>query len=112
VLAAVGSGVGALVIFVGATLSVVRLVRASAPGRLAVANVLIAGGTVVLSIGGLFNSVASEMTSFAISLVIGIGLIFAGFLAATVSSPPRLLTAVTPLPTDSAVDSADLGESG
>jgi hypothetical protein len=99
VLAAVGSGVGALVIFVGAMLSIVRLVRSSAPGRLAMANALIAAGTVVLSVGGLFNSVANEMTSFAISLVLGIALIFAGFLTATVSSPARLLTSVPPLPT-------------
>ena len=44
------------------------------------ANVLIAAGTVVLSIGGLFNSVADEMTSFALAHALGISLVFAGFL--------------------------------
>ncbi len=107
VLAAVGSSVGALVIFVGATASIVGLIRSSAPTRPAVANLLIAAGTVVLSIGGLFNSLASEMTSFAISLVIGIVLIFAGFLTATIASPPRLLSAVTTLPARSAEELAD-----
>lgn len=88
VLAAVGSGVAATVIFAGAVLSMVRLLRARAPRRLAGANGLIATGTVVLSLGGLFNSVASEMTSFALSLVVGISFIFAGFLMATVASSP------------------------
>ncbi len=107
VLAALGSSVGALVIFVGAMWSIVGLLRSRASARPAIANLLIAAGTVVLSVGGLFNSVASEMTSFAASLVLGIVLIFAGFLTATVASPPRLLTAVTALPTTLAGDPSD-----
>jgi len=90
--AAVGSGVAALVIFLGAAVSAVRLVRARrqgarpgtarglSPGRLAAANVLIAAGTLVLSAGGLLNSVLDEMDAFAVSLVMGITVIFAGFL--------------------------------
>jgi hypothetical protein len=112
VLAAVGSSVGALVIFVGAMASMAGLLRSRGPARSAIANLLIAAGTVVLSVGGLFNSVASEMTSFAVSLVLGIVLIFAGFLTATVASPPRLLSAVTPLPTMLADDFTDAGGNG
>ncbi len=56
-------------------------------GRLAAANLLIAAGTLVLSAGGLLNSVVDEMNAFAISLVVGIAIIFAGFLLTTVSSP-------------------------
>jgi polyferredoxin len=54
--------------------------RRSRRRRLAVANALIALGTVVLSLGGLFNSVADEMTSFALAHALGITLVFAGFL--------------------------------
>jgi hypothetical protein len=73
VLAAVGSGVGATVLIGCALWSVARR-------RLVLTNVLIAVGTVVLSIGGLFNSVADEMTSFALAHASGITLVFAGFL--------------------------------
>jgi hypothetical protein len=93
-MAAIGSGVGALVLFGGAVWSGFRLLlapRATAPGapsprRLAAANGLIALGTLVLSAGGLLNSVLGEMDAFAVSLVVGISAIFAGFL---VSSAPR-----------------------
>ena len=88
ILAAVGSGLGATVIIAGAVWSAVRLGRRRATRRLAVANGLIAAGTVVLSIGGLFNSVADEMTSFALALALGITLVFAGFLT-TNQHPPR-----------------------
>ena len=50
------------------------------PRRLAAANVVIAVGTLVLSAGGLLNSVVDEMNGFAISLVVGIAIVFAGFL--------------------------------
>jgi len=96
--AGVGSGVAALVIIGGAVWSAVQLLlgrrrSAAAPvtaipaGRLAAANLLIAGGTLVLSAGGLLNSVVDEMNAFAISLVVGIAVIFAGFLLTTVSTP-------------------------
>jgi uncharacterized protein YkwD len=87
--AAVASGVGATVIFGGALWSAWRLLRgrrrAGAPsslpaGRLALANLFIALGTLVLSAGGLLNSVVDEMDGFAISLVVGISIIFIGFL--------------------------------
>lgn len=116
VLAAVGSGLFALVIVGGAVWSAVRLLAgvrerrlrakyaseaagstapdaptASAgplsPGRLAGANLLIAAGTLVLGAGGLFNSVLDAMDAFSVSLVIGIVLIFAGFLLTNAASP-------------------------
>ncbi len=89
VLGAVGSGVGALVVLAGALWSAVRLLGAGAPRRqagtrrLATGNFLIAGGTLVLSAGGLLNSVLDEMDAFAVSLVAGITVIFAGFLLAS-----------------------------
>ena len=90
VLAAVGSGVGATVIVAGAVWSALRLARRRTTRRLAVANGLIAAGTVVLSIGGLFNSVADEMTSFALAHAIGITLVFAGFLTTNRVRRPAL----------------------
>jgi len=89
--AGVGSGVAALVIIAGAVWSAVQLLvgrrrshwagTTTVPaGRLAAANLLIAAGTLVLSAGGLLNSVVDEMNAFAISLVVGIAVIFAGFL--------------------------------
>ena len=44
------------------------------------ANGLIAAGTLVLSAGGLLNSVLAEMEGFAVTLVAGILLLFSGFL--------------------------------
>lgn len=97
--AAVASGVAATVIIVGALWSAWRLLRARSgtrrsvtggglsPARLAIANVTIALGTLVLSAGGLLNSVVDEMDGFAISLVVGIAIIFGGFLLT--GSPPR-----------------------
>jgi hypothetical protein len=79
VLAAVASGGGALVVIGGAVWSAWRLRR----GPLLVANLLIATGTLVLSAGGLLNSVLEEMEAFAVTLVAGITVLFAGFLVAT-----------------------------
>ena len=101
--AAVGSGVAALVIIAGAIWSAWRLFRswragtataarpgAPTPRRLAVANLLIAAGTLILSAGGILNSVVNEMDGFAISLVAGISVIFAGFLLTASPSRSRL----------------------
>ena len=97
ILAAVGSGIGAAVILGGAVWSAVRLARHRTSRRLAAANALIAAGTVVLSIGGLFNSVADEMTSFALAHTIGITLVFAGFL--TTNRPRRAGLRIVPAAT-------------
>ena len=96
VLAAVGSGVGAVVIFAGAAWSVTRYAGGRsmpAYGRLAGANILIALGTLVLSGGGLVQGVVGHDESFTLTLAIGISVIYAGFLVAEgrrVRSRPKL----------------------
>jgi hypothetical protein len=80
VLAAGGSGLASVVIVGGAVWSATRLVKQRSTRRLAAANALIALGTLVLGAGGVLNSVVNEMDGFAISLVAGITLLFAGFL--------------------------------
>ncbi len=85
ILAAVTSAAGALVIFLGAAWSAIRVRR----GRLLWSNVLIAVGTLILSSSGLLNSVLDEMDGFAVTLVAGITVIFAGFLVATSTSRPK-----------------------
>ncbi|HSH62320.1 MAG TPA: hypothetical protein VK988_22250 [Acidimicrobiales bacterium] len=102
VLAAAASGIGALVIVLGAVWSAVRVRRA----RLVTANVLIAVGTLVTGASGLLNSVLDEMTGFAVALVVGISVIFAGFLVATTagattSQPPARAPAGRPAATRS-----------
>ena len=97
--AGVGSGVAATVIIVGAVWSAIRLLpgrrrsAAAGPtaipaGRLAAANLLIAAGTLILSAGGILNSVVDAMNAFAVSLVLGIAVIFAGFLLASSGRAP------------------------
>jgi len=81
VLAASASGLGALVLVLGALWSAIRVRRA----RLVTANVLIAVGTLITGASGLLNSVLDEMTGFAVTLVAGISVIFAGFLMATMT---------------------------
>jgi hypothetical protein len=107
VLAAVASGVGALVVVGGAVWSA-RRARRRAPDRnpadarrLAWANVMIAAGTIVLGVGGVLNSALGEMEAFAVSLVIGIAAIFCGFLVASapVGAPADRVPAVTPVVT-------------
>jgi hypothetical protein len=93
VLAAAGSGLGALVIFGGAVYSAARFARdRSTPGsaRLAGANALIALGTIVLSSGGLVQGIVGHDEAFALSLAIGISVIYSGFLVSTYE--PRAVT--------------------
>src|SRR5688500_14264623 len=87
--AAVASGLGALTIFVGAAFSAWRYRR----GRMLWSNVLIAFGTLILSSSGLLNSVLDEMEGFAVTLVLGISVIFAGFLVATGGRRLRVVAA-------------------
>ncbi len=109
-LAVLGSGVGSLVVLGGAIYSFLNLspkklskkqrlaeaergdtepVTAGASaqrhgrGRLAGGTALIALGTIVLGTGGLLNSIADEMTAFALSLAFGAALLFAGFMLST-----------------------------
>lgn len=77
ILAGVASAGGALVILGGAVWSIVR------QRRTLLSNGLIAVGTLILGASGVFNSVFDAMSAFAIALLVGITVIFAGFLAAT-----------------------------
>ena len=88
ILAAVASGAGALVVVGGAAWSAWRLRRGGRAGgtRLAVANGVIAAGTLVLGASGLLNSVLGEMEGFAVTLTVGITILFVGFL---ITNPGR-----------------------
>jgi hypothetical protein len=101
-MAAVASGVGAVVVIALALWSVWRLLRGrsrgvagpvAAPGRLAAGNLLIVAGTLVLSASGSLNARLGEMEAFAVTLVVGVVLLFAGFLVATSASAPRSASA-------------------
>jgi hypothetical protein len=95
VLAAVGSGLAAIVILVGALWSTYRLARhrkpalagvarsARSPGHLVVGNLLIAAGTLVLSASGTVAGRLGKDTAFAVTLLLGIVVLFAGFLVAS-----------------------------
>jgi heme A synthase len=87
VLAAVGSAGGAVVIVAGAVWSAWRVRRDGAPRRLLWSNCLIALGTLVLGGSGTLNSLFGAMTAFAVSLLVGIAVLFGGFLLATAGSP-------------------------
>ena len=82
VLAAVGSGIGATVIIVGAAVSALRYARTrdvAGSGARAIANLLIALGTLVLSSGGLIQGIAGKDEAFVVSLAVGITVIYGGF---------------------------------
>ncbi len=86
VLAVVGSGVGATVILVGAVLSALRYARrrgVPGNGRLAGANALIALGTLILSSGGLLQGAIGHDEAFALTLAIGVSVVYVGFLLAS-----------------------------
>jgi len=85
VLAAVASGLGATVIIVGALWSLARLLGSDdvpGRGRLALANALVALGTLVLSSGGLIQGFVGHDEAFALTLAVGIAVIYTGFLVA------------------------------
>jgi len=106
ILAAVGSGVPALVIIVGALWSAYRVARGrvpafgagaqrvvSLPKRLALGNVLIAVGTLVLSASGTLAGRLGKDRAFAITLVLGIVILFGGFLVASSGTSRQLRSA-------------------
>jgi hypothetical protein len=76
ILAAACSAGGAAAVFAIAVWSIVRRQRV-------VGNVLIALGTAILSASGLLNSVLGEMDAFAVTLTVGVAVLFAGFLASS-----------------------------
>ncbi len=91
VLAAVCSGGAALVIVGGALWSARRFWKRRhdrADRRLAGGNVLIALGTLVLSASGLFTARLGQLSGFAVTLLVGIVVLFAGFLVANSSARP------------------------
>ncbi|MEZ5215159.1 MAG: hypothetical protein R2705_07405 [Ilumatobacteraceae bacterium] len=93
-LAAVGSGVAAIVIFVGAVWSVVGFVRRrSAPAHRVVGTVLIALGTAILSGSGALAGRVGADRAFVLTLLVGVVVLFAGFLSAN-GAPPRPQLAV------------------
>jgi hypothetical protein len=85
ILAAAGSGAGAIVVFGGAIYSAVRFARRreSGWGSVAGGNALIALGTLVLSSGGLLQGAVGHDEAFTISLAAGIAVIYAGFVVAS-----------------------------
>jgi hypothetical protein len=113
VLAAVGSGLGAVVVFGGAAWSAVRFARAArggngaprpglsagrmAAGRMAAANALIALGTLVLSGGGTLQGFLGHDEAFTVSLATGIAIIYGGFLVAARPPSARAVDAGLPL---------------
>jgi hypothetical protein len=84
-LAGAASGIGAIVVFVGAVYSAVRYARRREPGTggLVAGNVLIAIGVLLLSSGGLLQGIVGQDESFVISLAVGISVIYAGFAVAS-----------------------------
>jgi hypothetical protein len=100
VMAAVGSGVGALVLIGGAAWSAVTLLRVRrrpgiaasmsiSPGRLAVTNVLIAVGSIILGTGGTLFGTGDVMVDFGIWLAVGVSVLFAGFMVSNPARPVR-----------------------
>jgi len=108
VLAAVFSGLPALIIIGGALWSAWRLVRhrppalagvtrnPTAPRRLVLGNVLIAAGTLILSGSGTLAGRLGKDQAFAVTLLTGIVVLFAGFLVA--SAPPARRAALHAVP--------------
>ena len=92
IFAGVGSGLGAMVVFGGAIYSFVR----TRTTRFRVSNALIAIGTAITGASGLLNSVFGAMTAFAVTLVIGITVIYFGFLAATATTTPKVTAQANP----------------
>ena len=104
VLAAVGSGVSALVIVVGALWSAWRVLRGRTPAlgrnprhvelpkRLAVGNVVIAVGTLVLSASGTLAGRLGKDRAFSVTLLTGIAVLFIGFLVASTAGARARVT--------------------
>ena len=103
VLAAVGSGLPALIIIFGALWSTYRVIKKSSPTistrnvrivksplRLATSNILVAAGTIVLSASGSLAGRLGKDRAFAVTLLIGLCILFAGFLVATNTSQTTL----------------------
>ncbi len=93
-LAAAGSSLGALLVFVGAVWSIVHYARRRSvdhrAARMLVANACIALGTAILGSTGAFKGVAGgKDEAFAIGVAVGISVIYAGFAVASSRSARR-----------------------
>lgn len=101
ILAAVGSAIPAVVIFTGAAWSAWRVMRGANPALtstasrnvrsarlLAAGNILIAIGAAVLSASGTFSGRLGADRAFAVTLLTGIVVLFAGFLVASNATSP------------------------
>ena len=102
VLAAVGSGVPALVIILGALWSIARVTTnrspaltgsrrtlTIAPSRLVLSNAFIAAGTLVLSASGSLAGRLGEEQAFTVTLSIGVLILFVGFMVPSVHPPQK-----------------------
>ena len=103
-LAAIASIAGSLVVIGGAIWTLQQSKKKQATQQLAQPNSqpaprqvtprikagvsLIALGTIILGLGGASNSVAEEMTAFALALAVGAAFLFTGFLLSTTPKPP------------------------
>jgi MFS family permease len=107
-MAAIGSGIPAAVIIIGALWSIVRLLTGRTPAvgtarrtnlvsarRLVASNVLIAIGTVVLSGSGSLAGRLGEERAFTVTLSIGVVILFLGFLAPSAGGGSDLRAAST-----------------
>jgi hypothetical protein len=110
-LAGIGSGLGAVVVFAGAAYSAVHFARSRRPGSgyLAGGNALIALGTFILSSGGLLQGIVGSDEAFALTLAVGIAVIYGGFVVA--SQVSRAVAAGAP-DADAPADSVDLQDGG
>jgi hypothetical protein len=95
ILAAIGSGVPALIIIAGALWSTWRIIGRKSPGRLALGNIVIAIGTLILSASGLFAGRLGQDRAFAITLLVGVCALFGGFLIASNSTRVRSVQLAT-----------------
>jgi hypothetical protein len=109
-LAGIGSGVGAIVVFVGAAYSAIHFARSRRPGSgyLAGGNALIALGTLILSSGGLLQGIVGSDEAFALTLAVGIAVIYGGFVVASgVSRASVVAASDAAADADAQVDDAD-----
>ena len=91
VLAAVGSGVAALVIVGIAVMTTARFVRTRhVPARRVVGSLVIAAGTLVLSASGTFAGRLGKDRAFVVTLLAGISILFAGYLASSLPAARRV----------------------
>lgn len=89
VLAAAGSGIGATVVLTGALWSSWRFLRRGQDKAAAGANVLVATGVLITSAGGTLQGFVGHDEAFALSLAVGIAVIYGGFLVGARASDRR-----------------------